>query len=150
MAARTDRIAIRWAGMTRRIKLLAALALVTAAVVTTSALAGSPPVPILTGPNPMSGKGFGQVKPRLIYQGGDESGLVCRIRWLSWGGTLAVGTGTSWYIKPGQVTAAGKWAPAVIVLYHLGTWHGRPAYRAWTWYFPGNGSGFGHVSPCKL
>jgi hypothetical protein len=132
----------------KRITLLTAIALVAAAVVATSALAGSQPVPILTGPNPMSGEGFGHVKPRTIFLGGDPTGLICRIRWLSWGGPLAVGTGTSWYVNSHQPTSAGKAAPAVVVLYHLGTWHGRPAYEGYKWYFPGNGAGFGHVTPC--
>ncbi len=134
--------------MERKIKYVAVVALIAAAAVTASAVAGSEPVPILTGPNPMNGEGFGQVKPKTIYMGGDETGLACRIHWLSWGGEFAVGTGTSWYINSRQSTSQGHAAPTVVVLYRLGTWRGRPAYKRWTWYFPGNGSGFGHVAPC--
>ena len=124
--------------------------LIATAVITGTALASSTPVPILSGPQPMSGAGFGQVKPRTIYLGGDESGLVCRIQWLSWGGQIAVGTGTALYVGPRQITAAGHWAPTVVTLFHLGTWHGRPAYKGYKWYFPGNGAGFGQAAGCKV
>lgn len=105
-------------------------------------------MPILTGPTPMSGAGFGQVRPSEIYLGGDPTGLVCRIHWLSWGGQLAVGDGTGWYINSHQAVSQGKAAPVVVVLYYLGTWRDRPAYTSYHWYFLGNGSGFGHVSGC--
>jgi hypothetical protein len=49
--------------MTRSVKLLAAVALIAAAAITASAIAGLEPVPVLAGPNPMSGEGFGHVKP---------------------------------------------------------------------------------------
>lgn len=97
----------------------------------------------------MYGEGWGQVKPKVIYNGGDVSGLVCRIHWLSWGGKFAVGIGTGWFLTPGQITDDGKWEPAVVVLYPLGTWRGRPAYEQWDEYFPGDGKGFGRVKPCS-
>ena len=132
----------------KRLKRVLVVAVLAALALVATALAGSPPVPILTGPKPMSGAGFGQVKPRTIYLGGDPTGLVCRIHWLSWGGQLAVGDGTGWYINSHQAVSQGKPAPVVVVLYDLGTWRGRPAYKRYDWYFPGNGSGFGHVSAC--
>jgi hypothetical protein len=132
----------------RRLKLVVVVAALSALALVGTALAGSRPVPILTGPKPMGGAGFGQVKPSKIYLGGDPTGLVCRIRWLSWGGELAVGDGTGWYINSHQAVSQGKAAPVVVVLYDLGTWRGRPAYKRYDWYFPGGGSGFGHVSGC--
>jgi hypothetical protein len=132
----------------RTLRLMLVVAVLAALALVGSALAGSPAVPILTGPKPMSGAGFGQVKPSTIYLGGDPTGLVCRIHWLSWGGQLAVGDGTGWYINSHEAVSQGKSAPVVVVLYDLGTWRGRPAYKRYNWYFPGSGSGFGHVSGC--
>jgi hypothetical protein len=49
-------------------------------------------------------KDFGTVRPTTIFLGGDESGLFCHIKWSSWGGQFAVGTGTGWYLvlPPGR------------------------------------------------
>ena len=80
--------------------------------------------------------------------GGDPTGLVCRIHWLSWGGEFAVGTGVGRCINSHESVAEGHSAPAVVVLYRLGTWDGRSAYKRWNWYYPGKGSGFGHVARC--
>jgi hypothetical protein len=129
-------------------KLIGLVALLAVVGVVASGVADSSRTPVLTGPEPMDGQGFGQVKPRTVYLGGDESGIVCRIAWLSWGGKFAVGSGTSWYLGPHQFTYQGHWAPAVIVLYRLGTWDGRSAYKQYTWYFPGDGKGFGHMGGC--
>jgi hypothetical protein len=61
---------------------------------------------------------------------------------------FTVGDGTGWYINSQQAVSQGKPAPVVVVLYDLGTWRGSPAYKHYDWYFPRNGSGFGHVSAC--
>jgi hypothetical protein len=118
------------------------------------ATAASATVPILTGqPNPLpDAKGFGQVKPKTIYLGGDPTGLVCRIHWLTWGGQLAIGTGVGWYITSHQAVSEGTPASAVVVLSRLGTWHGRPAYKAWGWYYPEAeaGSEFIHPAVCQI
>jgi hypothetical protein len=132
----------------KTLKLVLLIAAIAALVAVGTALAAPRPVPILTGPKPMTGAGFGQVKPPTIYLGGDPTGLVCHIHWLSWGGQLAIGDGTGWYINSHQAVIQGKAAPVVVVLYDLGTWRGRPAYKHYVWYFPGNGTGFGHMSPC--
>ena len=52
-------------------------------------------------------KGFGQVKPREIYYGGDETSVVCDIHWKSWGGSVARGTGIGFYLGPNQATYQG-------------------------------------------
>lgn len=128
------------------------------AVGVATASAGSTPTPVLSGVATMpdgvggglpSSKGFGRAKPREIFLGGDESGLACHIAWTRWGGQFALGTGTSWYIGPHEGTSQGHQAPAVIVLYHLATWHGRPAYTRFNWYFPQGGSTYGGVSHCS-
>jgi hypothetical protein len=133
--------------MIRRLRYFLAAALIAAVAGTAVATAGSTQVPILTGPMPLTGAGFGHIKPKTIYQGGDPTGLLCTIHWLSWGGPMAVGTGTGWYINSHQAVSQGKPAPAVVVLYHLGVWHGRRAYKRWTWYFPGSGTGT--ARPCR-
>jgi hypothetical protein len=58
------------------IKWVVAVALLAATVAAAAALASTAPTPILTGPRPMDGAGFGQVKPATIYLGGDPTGLV--------------------------------------------------------------------------
>ena len=84
-------------------------------------------------------KGFGQVKPREIYYGGDPTGLVCKIHWRSWGGQVARGTGIGWYISGNQSVAQGHAAVADVEAAKLGTWKGRPAYNRLTWSFPNYG-----------
>lgn len=126
------------------------LSFVAVSLGTSLALARPAQSPILTGPMPMNGAGFGQVEPRTIYLGGDESGLVCRIRWKSWGGAKAIGSGTGWYLSAGQITAYGHWAPARVVLSHLGTWHGRRAYKHLNWTFPTQGRVRGKIAPCTV
>jgi hypothetical protein len=126
-------------------------------VVAATASAGSTPTPVLSGRASMpdgvagglpSSKGFGRVRPREIFFGGDPTGLVCHITWTSWGGQFAIGIGTGWYIGSHQAVSQGHDAPAVVVLYHLATWRGRPAYTKLNWYFPQRGSSYGGVGRC--
>jgi hypothetical protein len=129
---------------------LVLLICVLVATVTVGASAGGTSTPILTGAgNVRSSEGFGKIRPSTIYLGGDPTGLVCHIRWLSWGGQFAIGTGTGFYEGPNQAVAAGHQAPAVVVLSRLGTWHGRRAYTKFNWYFPQNGSTSGGVTHCS-
>jgi len=46
------------------------------------------------------GAGWGTARPSEIFNGGDPSGLVTRIHWMSWGGSSAVGTGKNAIFKP--------------------------------------------------
>jgi hypothetical protein len=85
-------------------------------------------------------RGFGQVRPREIFYGGDPTGLVCRIRWVNWGGPTARGYGTGWYIYGNQSVAQGHFAVAIVMASRLGTWGGRRAYQRLTWGFPDHGS----------
>jgi hypothetical protein len=120
-------------------------------VVATMASGQRQPVPILTGAYANSdSRGFGYARPNLIYLGGDPSGLFCHIRWLSWGGQFAVGTGTGWFIPRNQPVAGGHQAPGVVVLYRFGTWQGLPAYTKFNWYFPQGGSTAGGVTRCTV
>jgi hypothetical protein len=47
------------------------------------------------------GTGFGTVKPKRIFNGGDPSGLVEDIAWSHWGSRTAIGTGKTAIFKPG-------------------------------------------------
>ncbi len=84
-------------------------------------------------------KGFGQTRPRTIYYGGDETGLVCRIHWYRWGGRVARGRGVSWYVSRNESTGHGHAAKVNVVASNLGKWKGRPAYTKLKWYFPKHG-----------
>ena len=88
------------------------------------------------------GEGFGQVRPSKIFNGGDPTGLVSGIVWKSWGGSRAVGTGTSDYVGPSQSVATGTQETVTVVAFNLGTCHGKRMYRAVEWYFPQHGQTF--------
>jgi hypothetical protein len=88
------------------------------------------------------GAGFGQVRPAKIFNGGDPTGLVTHIAWTSWGGSRAVGTGTSDYVGPNQTVATGSEQRATVVAFSLGSCHGKRMYRAVEWYFPQHGQSF--------
>jgi hypothetical protein len=47
------------------------------------------------------GAGFGTVKPKKIFNGGDPSGLVSNISWSHWGAAKAIGTGKTSIFRPG-------------------------------------------------
>ena len=85
-------------------------------------------------------KGFGRVKPREIFYGGDPTGLVCDIHWHSWGGRVAHGTGVGWYISGHQSVGEGHGAIAIVIASKLGKWKGRPAYNRLTWSFSKHGT----------
>jgi len=88
------------------------------------------------------GKGFGQVRPPEIFNGGDPTGLVSHITWTSWGGARASGTGTGEYVGPSQSVATGSQEPATVVAFDRGTCHGKLMYQAVEWYFPSHGQRF--------
>jgi hypothetical protein len=46
------------------------------------------------------GEGWGEVRPHTIYNGGDPSGLIMKVRWLSWGSETAIGWGRNPIFKP--------------------------------------------------
>jgi hypothetical protein len=92
--------------------------LVTAAVLTTSLLlissgamataglrqalkvAAAPPVIGVTHSFGPSSEGWGQVRPKTLFNGGDGSGDIQRIRWATWGGRIARGHGKNPIFKP--------------------------------------------------
>jgi hypothetical protein len=118
--------------MRNGVRLKAAVVAMTAAMLLAigSAVAAAGQAPVLAGPWSVGQQGYGHVKPHKIFNGGDPSGLVKMIHWNSWGGARATGTGMALYVGPHQITAAGKIEKAHIVLFQLGTCHGRSAYNA--------------------
>jgi hypothetical protein len=120
--------------MRRLVPIIAALAVVIPFAGVASARTSNTPV---LGPGKYGLRGaigFGKVKPAEIYLGGDPSGLICRIHWITWGGLFAIGTGTALNAVNG--VSNGTWAPAVVVLSRLGDDHGRAAYLSYHWSFP--------------
>jgi hypothetical protein len=82
------------------------------------------------------------VRPDRISNGGDPTGIVSAVRWQSWGGSQAIGTGISDYVSGNQTVAAGSQEPVTVVAFNLGMCEGKLAYRAVEWYFPQHGGAF--------
>lgn len=91
---------------------------------------------------PPSQKGYGQVQPAEISNGGDPTGIVTGVTWTSWGSAQAIGHGTSDYVAPGQSNASGTQATATVVAFDLGDCNGVHAYKAIEWYYPQHGQSF--------
>lgn len=84
-------------------------------------------------------RGFGHVRPTVIDNGGDATGLVTRVSWSSWGGRTANGTGTGTYVPPKKPVAGGIPVRASIRASDLTSCGGHSAYRHLTWWFPSKG-----------
>jgi hypothetical protein len=89
-----------------------------------------------------NGKGFGQVKPSIVFNGGDPTGYVGDVVWQSWGGSTAIGAGMSDYVGPNQTVSQGTQESVTIVAFNLGTCDGKLMYQAVEWYFPQHGMTF--------
>ncbi|MDP9075365.1 MAG: hypothetical protein M3N98_14620 [Actinomycetota bacterium] len=74
--------------------------------------------------------------------GGDPTGIVSNVRWQSWGGAQATGTGTTSYVGPNQSVANASQETATVVAFKLATCQGVFAYGAIEWYFPQHGQVF--------
>lgn len=96
----------------------------------------------LAGDFAQAGKGFGQVEPSEIFNGGDPTGLLTHVVWKSWGAPEAVGTGISDYVGPNQNISTGTEQPATVVAFNLGICGGKLMYQAVEWYFPQHGQAF--------
>jgi hypothetical protein len=94
------------------------------------------PEPVLGRLFPPYQKGYGEVKPTLVFNGGDPTGRLSNIRWSSWGGPTATGSGTALYVAPNQIVAQGEPATATVVAFDLGMCAGKLAYQKIGWYFP--------------
>jgi hypothetical protein len=80
-----------------------------------------------------NGVGFGSVRPRHVYLGGDVTGNVTAISWHNWGRMRSFGFGTGWC--PGSSVATGYYCPVSLHTDKLGTCHGRRAYKEMAFYF---------------
>src|SRR5271154_5800579 len=91
--------------------------------------------PAIAGPNVVlgakafapGGAGWGTSEPAEIFNGGDPSGLITEVRWSSWGGATAVGSGRNPIFKP----HGGYYRKPVAIELKasgLGRCAGRPAY----------------------
>jgi hypothetical protein len=87
-------------------------------------------------------KGYGQVKPTTIYNGGDPTGLVEHVRWQRWGEPRAIGTGIGWRPPDNGGVSESEHLRAKVVAWNLGMCRGRLAYRAINWYYPTRGDRF--------
>ena len=87
-------------------------------------------------------KGYGQVEPGTIFNGGDPSGLVTGVTWSGWGSSTATGSGTAEYIAPGQSDATGTQQHATVAAFDLGVCDGKLMYQEIEWYFPSYGQHF--------
>ncbi len=135
--------------MPRRARRLRQVAL--GLMVVTVALAGAGAaeggvLPTLGLPGPTNSKGFGGVRPSVVYLGGDPTGLVQRIHWRRWGRPRAIGHGIGWWFPPDKHTDEGHHARARLVAWDLGTCGGHRAYRKFEWYYPEYNRG-GHKPP---
>jgi len=88
------------------------------------------------------GTGFGQVRPPVIDNGGDPTGIVTKITWKSWGGSTATGAGSGIYVSGDEPVADGTPQSVTVVAFKLGICDGRKMYQAVEWYFPQHGQSF--------
>ncbi len=102
----------------------------------------SPVLGQLWGPPDTGQQGYGTVKPQIINNGGDPTGIVTNITWQSWGGTQATGTGMTDYVMGNEDVADGTTEQATVVAFNLGMCQGKPSYNAVEWYFPQYGQTF--------
>ena len=84
--------------------------------------------------------GYGQAKPPTIFNGGDPTGLVDNITWVTWGSDRATGTGLGYF--PRRTVADSTRERATVVAFNLGTCGGVPMYQAVEWFFPQEGGSF--------
>jgi hypothetical protein len=101
-----------------------------------------PQVPVLGKVWAPDQEGYGTAQPATIFNGGDPTGLVINIRWQSWGGPTAVGTGTSIDDSNSPTVADAPTRQATVVAFDLGTCNGQLMYEAVDWYFPAIGQKF--------
>lgn len=97
-------------------------------------------------------EGYGQVKPTTIFNGGDPTGLVQRVRWTHWGQRKAIGRGTGDWVWPGESVGTGSIRTrARVVAWDLGFCGAQLSYRRLTWFFASRGETFNPsewIDPC--
>ncbi|MET7698680.1 hypothetical protein [Streptomyces sp. NPDC005485] len=105
--------------------------------------------PADTTPDPVLGtlwapyqKGYGLARPTMVYNGGSPAGMVRDVKWTSWGGERATGTGQSVYTPDGVAVADGTWEESTVVAFDLGNCEGTRTYRKIVWFLPKRGGRF--------
>jgi hypothetical protein len=119
-----------------RLALAVAVVAVSAAFAGASTGSASAPVPVLGNAFPGS-HGFGHAHPRLLSSGPGPTVTVQHLRWRHWGAKQAIGVGKGWYVPEGaKAVSDGKIATEKVIVFRLGTCHGKRAYLKYEWYFP--------------
>jgi hypothetical protein len=127
----------------KRVRVVAVVAIALVAL-STAALAIASATPVLGSATKFqNGEGFGKVKPKTVFLGGDPTGMFKKVTWKHWGSATATGTGTGFYPPPGKPVAESVKVPAKLVASSLGTCHGHEAYRKIRFYFTYKG----HTKP---
>jgi len=142
-----------------RIRSAAALALACLALMSCSAVANlqpddapksTPPQSASARPEPLVGlpfsdsqEGFGQVRPGRLNAGGSPAGLVDGIKWESYGGATATGTGRALYVPSSGVVPTPNLEPVILEATDLGECKGVWIYRTVRWTFPDHPDGTG-------
>lgn len=149
-----------------RIRLPAALALACLTLMSCNAVANlqgddapksTPPQSASARPEPLVGlpfsdsqEGFGQAAPGRLNAGGSPAGLVDGIKWESYGGATATGTGRALYVPSSGVVATPNLEPVIVEATDLGECEGVWIYRTVRWTFPNHPDGTGEFGDiCK-
>jgi hypothetical protein len=111
--------------------ILAAVTSVTLILIPQVASASRPAVPVLGSAHAFfpAGRGFGTVKPKTVYFGGDPTGLFTNLTWTAWGSARSTGRGKGYYPPPGKPVAAAVRVPVILVASSIGSCNGHVAYR---------------------
>lgn len=86
-------------------------------------------------------RGLGTARPKTVDFGGDPTSYIRNVHWKSWGGKVAVGTGTACRPPANGPIAACRSTTATIKAFRPGNCaaHGRSAYTRVEWWFPVDG-----------
>jgi hypothetical protein len=128
----------------RRLPLVGACAL---AFLTLGSTVAARPLPTLGIASDSPAVGFGEIEPNVVSLGGDPTSVVTNVRWRTWGGPRAIGSGKGWFLPPNAPDVAhGHYAKARLIAWDRGYCEGQRAYRRVEWYFPEYNRG-GHSPP---
>jgi hypothetical protein len=95
-------------------------------------------------------QGWGTIRPKTIFNGGDETGLVKHIVWSSWGGRKAFGRGVGFNPPINGPVAASVQMAAVVVAFDLGKCDDHRSYLRVRWYFPAHNPKYGEPVKYEL
>jgi hypothetical protein len=119
----------------KRVRVFAGV-VVTVAALSVAGLAVASSTPVLGSAKAFpSGKGFGKVKPKTVFLGGDPTGMFTKLTWTGWGSATSTGVGSGYYVPPGKPTADAVKVPATLVASTLGKCNGHTAYKKLAVYF---------------